>query len=142
MKCLNLILALMFFFASLVHAQDVPSQPMAGPGAHDQMQGERHQKMMEMHKQQMEAMQADVEKMKSSVAQMKADVAKMKNSDEKTRWQNNVDMWEIVIGHIDQMLKQMNSMGHHGMHGMGNGMMHDHNMGGPPTTPDIDKKPE
>ena len=70
MKRLNLVLALMFFFASLVHAQDAPPQapPMAGPGAHDQMQGERHQKMMEMHKQQMEAMQADLDKMKSSLA--------------------------------------------------------------------------
>ena len=73
---------------------------------------------------------------------MKADVSKMKNSGEKTRWQSNVDMREIVVGHMDKMSKQMNSMGPHGMHGMGNGMMHDHNMGGPPPAPNVDKKPE
>ncbi|HMB83237.1 MAG TPA: hypothetical protein VKI40_04215 [Terriglobales bacterium] len=54
------------------------------------------------------------------------------------RWRNNVDMWEVMVGHMDRMLKHMESMGP-GM--MGPGMMH-RGMDGPPPSPPAEKKPE
>jgi hypothetical protein len=143
MKRMNLFLILIFVLTSLAWAQDAsPQAPpsMASPDSRDQMRSEHHQKMMEMHKQQMDAMKADMEKMKSSLAQMKADVAGIGNSGEKRRWQSNVDMWEVLIGHMDQMLKHMDSMGPGS--GMGPGMMHHPGMGGPPPAPPVEKKPE
>jgi hypothetical protein len=72
---------------------------------------------------------------------MKANVARISDPSEKGRWQSNVDMWEILVGHMEQMSKHMESMGP-GMGGMGPGMMHDHSMGGPPSPPPAEKKPE
>jgi hypothetical protein len=144
MKRMNLLLVLtVVVLTSLARAQDAsPQAPpsMASPDTRDQMRSEHHQKMIEMHKQQMDAMKADMEKMKSSLGQMKADVAGIANSSEKRRWQSNVDMWEVLIGHMDQMLKHMDSMGPGS--GMGPGMMHHPGMGGPPPVPPVEKKPE
>lgn len=64
---------------------------------------------------------------------MKANVAAINDANEKARWQSNVDMWETLVGHMDRMLKQMESMGP-GMMGPG--------MGGPPPPPPTEKKPE
>jgi hypothetical protein len=143
MKRMRFLLSLMFILTSLVWAQDTsPQAPpsTAGPSSRDQMHSENRQKMMEMHKHEMEAMKADLEKMKSSLAQMKADVAGINNSSEKRRWQSNMDMWEVLVGHMDQMLKHMDSMGPGS--GMGPGMMHDHGMGGSPPASPVEKKPE
>ena len=49
------------------------------------------------------------------------------------RWRNNVDMWEVMVGHMDGMLKHMESMGP-GMMGPG--------MGGHPSPPPAKKTPE
>lgn len=49
-------------------------------------------------------------------------------------WQTNVDMWEVLVGHMEQMMKHMKSMGP--------GMMHEHGMGGPPSSPPVEEKPE
>ena len=140
MKRVSLLLVLMLILPCLMHAQDMSQKAppsTAGPASHDQMRGEHGQKMMEMHKQQMEAMKADVEKMKSSLAEIKANVAKISDPTEKGRRQNNVDMWEILVGHMEQMVKHMDSMGP----GMGPGMMDDHGMDGPPPPP-AEKKPQ
>ena len=137
MKLKSLLLVLMFILTSLAWAQNAPSQappPTSGTGSRDQMRSEHRQEMMEMHRQQMEAMRADVEKMKSSLDQMKANVAKISDPAEKGRWQTNADMWEVLVGHMDQMLKHMESMGP--------GMMHEHGRGGPPSSPPVEKKPE
>jgi cob(I)alamin adenosyltransferase len=137
MKRMSLLLVLMLILTSLVRAQDAsPQAPpsTAGSGSRDQMRSEQGKKMMEMHKQQMEAMKADMEKMKSSLAQMKTNVATISDPTEKGRWQSNVDMWEVLVSHMEQMLKHMESMGP--------GMMHDHSMGGPPSSPPAEKKPE
>ena len=137
MRRMSLLLLLMFILTSLVRAQDTsPQAPPSttGPASRAEVQSEHRQKMMEMHKQQMEAMKADVEKMKSSLAQMKANVAKISDPAEKGRWQSNMDMWQVLIGHMEQMLKHMESMGP--------GMMHDHGMGGPPSSPPAEKKPQ
>ena len=55
----------------------------------------------------MDARKAEVQKMRSNLDQMKANMAKISNVDEKARRQVNVDMWQIVTDHHDQMLKHM-----------------------------------
>ena len=75
-----------------------------------------------------------LDKMKASLEQMKANVAKISDAGEKARWQSNVDLWTVMVGHMEQMMKHMQAMGP-GM-GMGPGMMHHRQMGGPPTPPD------
>jgi hypothetical protein len=61
-------------------------------------------------------------------------VAAIKDSTEKGRWQNNVDMWEALVGHVERMQKHMESMG--------SGMMHASGMSDPPPSPSSEKKSE
>ncbi|HVO63799.1 MAG TPA: hypothetical protein VMT53_22945 [Terriglobales bacterium] len=124
MKFNILLLAVLFTIVSVALAQEQSQAPAPPSGTRSQMRAERRQKMMEMHKQQVEAMKADLEKMKSSLTAMKANVANISDAKEKARWQANVDMWETMVGHMDQMQKQMEWMGP----GMHPGMM-----GGPPS---------
>jgi hypothetical protein len=133
MKLKRLLLALIFALTTVMWAQNAPAQEPVPAGGSQARPGHRQQ-MMEMHKQEMEAMKADMEKMKSSLAQMKTNVAAIKDPAEKARWQTNVDLWETVVTHMDRMQKHMESMGP--------GMMHGHEMGGPPPTPPTEKKPE
>ena len=49
------------------------------------------------------------------------------------RWRNNVEMWETLVGHMDRMLKHMESMGP-GLMGPG--------MGAPPPTAPTERKPD
>ncbi len=88
-----------------------------------------------MHKKHADAMKADLDKMKASLDQMKANVAKISDSNERARWQANVDLWSDMVGHMEHMMKHMDDMGsgemdHHGkgMHCMG---MMDHIVGRP-----------
>lgn len=136
MKRNGLFFCVIFVLVSLSLAQDQSSPPPATPGHHHQMAMD-YQKMADMHKQQMEAMQADVDKMKASLDQMKANVASIGDANEKARWQTNVDLWTVMVGHMEQMLKHMEDMG------PGMGMMsHHHDMKGAPAAPPSDKKPE
>ena len=132
MKVKSFLLALVFALTPAMLAQEKPAQAPPGHGGGDQMRAEQRKHMIEMHKQQMEAMKTDIEKLKSSLAQMKTNVAAITDSSEKARWQQNMDMWETVVNHMDRMQKQMESMGP-GM--MGPGMMHGPGPGGPPPTP-------
>jgi len=147
---MNLLLVLMFSLTSLAWAQSAPPQAppsstsgaqatSGGPGS--QMGAERRPKMMEMHKQHMQAMKADLEKVKASLDQMKANLTKISDPAEKERWQVNVDMWQVMVGHMEQMMKHMESMGPGGA-GMGPDMMHHKGMGGPPSPPPAEKKPQ
>jgi hypothetical protein len=115
------------------------------PSETGHMRAQRHEHMQAMCKEHMEAMKADVQKLQSSFDQMKANVAKISNPEEKARWQANLDMWQTVVSHHDQMLKHMEDaqargmgcgmrMGDMGM-GMGEGMMPHHGMGPMGTPP-------
>jgi len=64
----------------------------------------------------------------------------MKDSSEKARWQTNVDMWTVMVGHMEQMSKHMEMMGPDGM--MGPGAMHHGEMGGHATAPPAEPKPQ
>jgi hypothetical protein len=76
--------------------------------------------MQAMCKEHIEAMKADVQKMHSAFDKMKANVASISNADEKARWQANIDMWQTMVDHHDQMLKHMEDAQ---AKGMGCGMM-------------------
>jgi mono/diheme cytochrome c family protein len=95
-------------------------------------------KMEAMHKEHMEhmaAMKAQLQKLHAALDQMKANVDKITDADEKARWQANVDMWQTMVDHLDQMMKQMEAMPGPGM-GMGGGHHGRCDMGpGQPDTP-------
>src|SRR5215469_15933753 len=120
MKVKSVLLILTFALALALCAQT--SQAPAG----SQTRAEHRQQMMEMHKQQMEAMKADIASMKASLADMNANSATIKDLNELARWRDNANLWERLIGHMEQMQKQMEMMGP-GMMGPGPGP----GMGGP-----------
>ena len=157
MKPSACLLMALLVITSLAWAQDSSTgqQPSSGtqPGSAQApapgrgvMREQRREHMQAMCKEHMEAMKADVQKMQSSFDQMKANVAKISNADEKARWQANLDMWQTVMNHHDQMLKHMEDAQAKGMGcgmmmgdmGMGGGMMHHPGMGpmgAPPQEP-------
>jgi TolA-binding protein len=104
MRLKSLLLVLMLNLVSLAWGQVAsPQAPPSSTSGTQATSGEHHQKMMEMHKQHMEGMKADLEKMKASLEQMKANVAKISDPAEKARWQANVDMWQVMVGHMERM---------------------------------------
>jgi hypothetical protein len=82
--------------------------------------------MEAMCKEHIDAVKADVHKMQSAFDKMKTNVASISNTDEKARWLANLDMWQTVVDHHDQMLKHMEDAQ---TKGMGCGMMGDMGMG-------------
>ena len=133
----KVLLLLVVTIASMLMAQN-PPQTNPPSGHHHEMAPD-HEKMAEMHKQHMEAMKADLDKMKASLDAMKANVGKISNADEKARWQSNVDLWTVMVGHMEQMMHDMDTMGP-GM--MGHGGMHYDHTENPSTPPPDQKKPE
>jgi len=106
MKMETLLIAVMLTIAQLLGAQTPQT-----PAPRNPARAEHHQHIMEMHQQEMEAMKADVTKMKASVNAMKAHLLTIKDVNEMARWQDNIEMWETLINHMDRMQKQMESMG-------------------------------
>lgn len=130
----NFLLAVMLTLTSLAWAQSAPPQAPPPPPAKG---AEHHHQMADMHKQHMAGMKADVDKMKASLDELKANVATIGDPAEKARWQTNVDMWTVMVGHMEQMSKHMDEMG------PGKGLMHHHGeMGGPATPPPAEPKPQ
>lgn len=85
-----------------------PAQPMPHHG-HD---------MAGMHAQHMQEMKAQLDKMHATLDQMKANLAKVKDSAARQQDQFDVDLWEGMLKHMDEMV---NMMSRH--EGMGMGMM-------------------
>ena len=124
-----------------------------GHAGHAGQQAQHHEQMQAMCKEHMDAMKAETQKLHSSLEQMKGNVAKISNTDEKARWQANVEMWQIVADHHEQMLKHMEDAQARGMGcgmmmgdmDLGPGMMHHHGMaptGGPPSGPPPTNPPQ
>lgn len=153
MKPRKLLPILLLLMTTWAWAQATPSgqQPsnakQAGtqstPGAPAGQRAQRRAQMQAMCKEHTEGMKTDVQKMHSAFDKMKANVASISNTDEKARWQANLDMWQTVLDHHDQMLKHMEDAQAKGMGcgmmmgdiGMG-GMMRHPGMGpGAPATP-------
>jgi hypothetical protein len=100
------------------------------PSNRQQMRQERREHMQAMRQEHMEAMRADLDKLKKSLAAMQASIPNIKDVNERARWQDNVDMWQVLVRHMESMTMHMEHMGpgahggpedhHHGM-GMGPG---------------------
>ncbi|HET7205831.1 MAG TPA: hypothetical protein VFI95_04545 [Terriglobales bacterium] len=144
-KTISLITFLVFaltIFTQASWAQQTSEDAQAGsaqataPGTRASQRAQHREQMQAMCKQHMDAMKAQVDKLHASLDQMKSNVTNISNADEKARWQANVDMWQILVDHHDQMLKHMqdaqaSGMGCGMMEGMGGpGMMRHHGMGG------------
>lgn len=83
-------------------------------------------KMRAMHEKHMQEMKQSIAKMKTLLEEMKTNAAGMTGKD-KAAWDANIQLWQMMIDHMDKMVNQMSSMG--GM-GMGPGMMHHRGQGG------------
>ncbi len=91
------------------------------------MGSQRRAQMQAMQQQHMQQMKQSVAEMKSLLEQMKTNAAGLTGKD-KAAWDANIQLWQKMIDHMDQMMSHMSNMG--GM-GMGSGMMmHKHGPGG------------
>jgi hypothetical protein len=131
MKASRLLPILLLMITTWSWAQGMPSgqQPSGGTQAGTQppaagspasQRAQHRAQMQTMCREHIDAMKADVQKMHSAFEKMKANVASISNADEKARWQANLDMWQTVVEHHDQMLKHMEDAQ---AKGMGCGMM-------------------
>jgi hypothetical protein len=137
MKRSKLLPILLLTLTSLALAQSAPSGQQSssgaqagmppGPGGGAGQRAQRRQQMQAMCKEHIEAMKADTQKMHSAFDKMKANVTSISNADEKARWQANIDLWQSMLDHHDQMLKHMEDAQ---AKGMGCGMMGGMGMGG------------
>ncbi len=92
---------------------------------------------------QQQQMKQSVAEMKALLEQMKTNAASMTGKD-KAAWDANVQLWQKMIDHMDQMTSHMSEMGGMGM-GSGSGMMmHKHGPGGAnrPPQPQTPAKPQ
>jgi hypothetical protein len=89
-----------------------------------------------MHQREMDSMKADIARMRLSLGTIRSNIPQITDSAEKARWQSNVDLWEVMLSHMENTLQHMDSMGSSMPE---HGMQHDHS-GTPP--PPADKKPE
>ncbi len=105
------------------------SQAQSGAGAAQSTQtqpGMRAGKgMAGMHEQHMQQMKANMTRMQALLAQMRSAYANMDAKD-KPAMQANIEMWQMMVDHMNQMAQHMEQMHGEGM-GMGPGghhMMH------------------
>lgn len=113
MKVLGFLIA-MLLLTLLVSAQATqpsPQQPSQATPMHHPMHHDSEQHMQEMKTQ--------VDQMRAKVEAMKANLPNVKDPALKQQLQNDVDLWEMMVNHMDQMSKMME--GRPGMmgHGMG-----------------------
>ncbi|HYL16150.1 MAG TPA: hypothetical protein VEV41_24170 [Terriglobales bacterium] len=117
MKILGSLVAvlLLTLFVSAQATQPSTQQPSQAPPMHHPM----HHDMSAMHEQHMQEMKAQVDQMRAKVEAMKANLPNVKDPALKQQLQNDVDLWEMMVSHMDQMSKMME--GRPGMmgHGMG-----------------------
>src|SRR5512147_2689734 len=128
MKVRGVFLAMVVVFASLAWAQnppsrapgaDVHSHSAAGTATPAQKQPgiPADEGMAGMREQHMQEMKANLDKMHALLEQMKASVADMDPKDQPAM-QANIQMWQMMVDHLDAMTKHMQSMQGMDMGGM------------------------
>jgi len=160
MKLRGFLLTFLLGTALMAWAQNPASAPQSSSGTQAggaqtttrETRAARRAQMEAMCKAHLETMKSDVQRMHSAFDRMKSNVATITNADEKARWQANLDMWETVVNHHDQMLKHMDAAQASGMGcdmmmgemGMGGMMGHHHGMGemNPAPAPQPAPKPQ
>lgn len=139
MKLRNVLFVVALAIPLLLCAQDTSSAPPAAPQTqtgsgtmHHQMSGAQGDANMQaMHEQHMQEMKQGIAKMKTLLEQMKTNAAGLSGKD-KAAMDANVQLWQMMIDHMDEMMNHMGMMGP-GMEG--HGMMHNHDHGAPPPPP-------
>jgi hypothetical protein len=112
MKSFTAVL-LVLFLSVVMWAQAVPQEP-APPPEHPMKHEPAQDHMMAMPQNQMVEAKAELEKMKATLEKMKANLAQVKRPGLlRTQEELNIEMWEIMIGHMDEMLKMMDKHSGH-----------------------------
>ena len=55
------------------------------------------------HDHHMDAMRADIQKLNMSLNSIRASIPRINNLDERNRWEQTIDMWQVLINHMQQM---------------------------------------
>jgi hypothetical protein len=139
MKARNCLLIVALAFPLLLCAQNTTPETPATPQTQTQS-GTMHRGMKNsqggadmraMHEQHMQEMKQNIAKMKTLLEQMKTNAAGLSGKD-KAAMDANVQLWQMMIDHMDQMMNHMGMMGS-GMNGRG--MKHNHGAPPPPPPP-------
>ena len=78
------------------------------PATHD----EPHQQHMQEMQQHMQAMRADIQKLTMSLNSIRASLPRINNLDERNRWEQTIEMWQVLINHMQQMAGAHEHRGH------------------------------
>jgi len=55
------------------------------------------------HEEHMDAMRADIQKLNLSLNSIRASIPRINNLDERNRWEQTIEMWQVLINHMQQM---------------------------------------
>jgi len=106
--------------------QSTPTRPPASSGVRSHHDVVKPDLLATRERQaQIQEMQSEIAKMRSKLDQMKANVARMDSGATQDEARLNIDLWEGMIGHMENMSKMMSDHGsiemgmmHGGMKGM------------------------
>jgi hypothetical protein len=59
--------------------------------------------MHDQHEHHMDAMRADIQKLNMSLNSIRASIPRINNLDERNRWEQTIEMWQVLINHMQQM---------------------------------------
>ncbi|MBV9087200.1 MAG: hypothetical protein JOY79_06940 [Acidobacteriaceae bacterium] len=85
-------------FALLCATAFAQNPPSSAPPSHEQ-----HQEHMDAMQQHIDAMRADIQKLNASLNSIRASIPRINDLDERNRWQQTIDMWQVLINHMQQM---------------------------------------
>lgn len=122
MKATVLGIVLTLAAACFAAQNPAPATPPPPPAHH------MHHDMMAMH---MKEMHEQVGKMRATLEEMKANLGKITDPALRQQAQYDVDLWETMVHHMEEMTDMMGAHSGMGMgHGMGQGMGQGMGMGG------------
>jgi len=90
---MKIVLVSALLVAVVAFAQNPSATPM---GDHNQ----QHMQAMHEHT---NAMRADIQKLNMSLNSIRASLPRINDLDERNRWQQTIDMWQVLINHLQQM---------------------------------------
>ena len=59
----------------------------------------------------MSAMRGDIQKLNMSLNSIRSSIPRINDLDERNRWQQTIEMWQVVINHMQQMSEQHGAEG-------------------------------
>src|SRR5947209_14887441 len=73
------------------------------PNAFAQARQSAAPSMPDQHKHRMDSMRADIQKLTMSLNSIRASLPRINDLDERNRWEQTIDMWQVLINHMQQM---------------------------------------